>query len=80
MLNHENELEKALKTLASFPASNFALHVYSKFAFQGVYMFELCPKKFTTYTLFSTMFNTSRVQIINSLLILHVHVNFYPVY
>ena len=43
-------------------------------------MFEFCPKKFTNYTLLSTMFNTSRVQIINSLLILHVHVNFYPVY
>ena len=80
MLNHENEHEKALKTLASFPASNLALHVYSKFAFQGIYMFEFCPKKFTNYTLLSTMFNTSRVQIINSLLILHVHVNFYPVY
>ena len=70
MLNHENEHEKALKTLASFPVSNLALHVYSKFAFQGIYMFEFCPKKF----------NTSRVQITNSLLILHVHVNFYPVY
>ena len=81
MLDHENEHEKALKTLASFPVSNLALHVKSKFAFQGIYMFEFCPKKFTNYTLFSTMFNTSRVQItINSLLILHVHVNFYPVY
>ena len=76
MLNHENEHEKALKTLASFPVSNLALYVYTKFAFQGIYMFEL----FTNYTLFSTMFNTSRVQITNSLLILHVHVNFYPVY
>ena len=36
MLNHENEHEKALKTLASFPVSNLALHVYSKFAFQGI--------------------------------------------
>ena len=76
MLNHENEHEKALKTLASFPVSNLALHVYSKFAFQGIYMFEFCPKKFTNYTLFSTMFNTSPVQITNSLLTLHVHVNF----
>ena len=44
MLDHENEHEKALKTLASFPVSNLALHVYSKFAFQGIYMFEFCPK------------------------------------
>ena len=28
MLDHENEHEKALKTLASFPVSNLALHVY----------------------------------------------------
>ena len=70
MLYHENEHEKALKTLASFPVSNLALYVYSKFAFQGIYMFEFCPKKFTNYTLYSTMFNTSRVQITNSLYVI----------
>ena len=80
MLNHENEHEKALKTLASFPVSNLALHVYSKFAFQGIYMFEFAQKNLPILPLFSTMFNISRVQITNSLLILHVHVNFYPVY
>ena len=80
MLSYENEHEKALKTLAGFPVSNLALYVYSKVAFQGIYMFEFCPKKFTNYTLFSTMFNTLRVQTTNSLLILHMHVNFYPVY
>ena len=51
MLDRENEHEKALKTLASFPVSNLAVHVYCKFAFQGldegIYMFEFCPKKFT---------------------------------
>ena len=67
MLDYENEHEKALKTLESFPVSNLALHVYSKFAFQDIYMFEFCQKKFTNYTLFSTMFNSSRVQITNSL-------------
>ena len=73
MLNHENEHEKALKTLASFPVSNLALHVYSKFAFQGIYMFEFCPKKFTNYTLFSTMFNTSRAcKLLSSILVYKV--------
>ena len=71
VLNHENEHEKALKTLESFPASNLALHV-SKFTFQGIYMFEFCPKKISNYTLSSTnttMFNTSRLKIINIKLI-----------
>ena len=76
MLNHENEHEK-LSTkdwqvfLQATRKFELALHV-SKFAFQGIYMFEFCPKKISNYTLSSpsaTMFNTSRQKAINIKLI-----------
>ena len=86
MLNHENEHKKALKT-GKFSCkqpenSNLPIHV-SKFAFQGIYMFEFCPKIFSNHTLSSTsttMFNTSRQKNINIKLKYSMHINIYPAY